>query len=80
MCRVLLCENDLTNKLLGTDVSVAFSSTLLPQTDHEVEHRVTTKHLVTHVGAHHDGGLIIEDGGGVPRPNCQSKNKTKKPW
>lgn len=73
--QILLCEDYEPDKLLLTDLSKALTSTLLPQVDHKVEDCLTAQHLVAHVSAHHDTGLVLQDVGGVPWPDGQPSIK-----
>ena len=71
--QILLGEYNESNELLCTDISKAFSSTLLPHVAHKVEDRLTAQHPVAHVSTQHDGRLILQDGGGVAWPDGQPR-------
>lgn len=70
---ILLGEDYESNKLLGTDLWEALLSTLLPQVYHKVKDCLTAQHPVAHVSTQHDGRLILQDGGGVARPDGQPR-------
>lgn len=67
---ILLCEDYESNELLSTDISEAIS-TVLPQVGHEVQNRFTSQHLVAHIGTEHDRSLVLQDSGGISRPDGQ---------
>lgn len=69
----LLGEDYESDELLSADLRKALTFTLLPQIAHEVKDRLATQNLVAHVSTHHDGRLVMQDGGGVAWPDGQPR-------
>lgn len=69
----LLGEDYESDELLSADLRKALTSTLLPQIAHEVKDCFATQDLVAHVSTHHDGRLVMQDGGGVAWPDGQPR-------
>lgn len=66
---IVLGEDYESNELFSADLKEALISTLLPQVAHKVKDCLTAQHPVANVNTQHDGRLVVQDAGGVARPD-----------